>query len=91
MKKISFVILPINHEQDIDSIPEDDDTLSLQKIRQIMISSVNNIDKFIEIFCNSFQLKYKKLSEDEKEFLRKLFKKSPLIKNSGINFRKGKK
>ena len=56
-----------------------------------MISSVNNIDKFIEIFCNSFQLKYKKLSEDEKEFLRKLFKKSPLIKNSGINFRKGKK
>ncbi|SFE18069.1 helix-turn-helix domain-containing protein [Peptostreptococcus sp. D1] len=76
-----------NHEQDIDSIPEDDNTLSLQKIRQIMISSGNNIDKFIEIFCNSFQLKYKKLSEDEKEFLRKLFKKSPIIKNSGINFR----
>ena len=77
-----------NHEQDIDSISEDDDTLSLQKIRQIMISSGNNIDKFIKIFCNSFQLKYKKLSEDEKEFLRKLFKKSPIIKNSGLNFRK---
>lgn len=80
-----------NHEQDIDSISEDDDTLSLQKIRQIMISSGNNIDKFIKIFCNSFQLKYKKLSEDEKEFLRKLFKKSPIIKNSGLNFRKKKK
>ena len=79
------------HEQDIDSIPEDDDTLSLQKIRQIMVSSGNNIDKFIEIFCNSFQLKYKRLSEDEKEFLRRLFKKSPIIKNSGINFRKRKK
>lgn len=39
-----------NHEQDIDSIPEDDNTLSLQKIRQIMLSSGNNIDKFIEIF-----------------------------------------
>lgn len=64
----------------IDSIPEDDSTLSLQKIHQIMISSGNNIDKFIEIFCNSFQLKYKKLSEDEKEFLRRLFKKSPIIK-----------
>ena len=47
-----------NHERDIDSIPKDDDTLSLQKIRQIMLSSGNNIDKFIEIFCNSFQLKY---------------------------------
>ena len=80
-----------NHEQDIDSISEDDDTLSLQKIRQIMISSGNNIDKFIKIFCNSFQLKYKKLSEDEKEFLRKLFEKSPIIKNSGLNFRKKKK
>lgn len=80
-----------NHEQDIDSISEDDDTLSLQKIRQIMISSGNNIDKFIKIFCNSFQLKYKKLSEDEKEFLRKLFRKSPIIKNSGLNFRKKKK
>ena len=80
-----------NHEQDIDSIPEDDTALSLQKIRQIMISSGNNMDKFIEIFCNSFQLKYKRLSEDEKELLRKLFKKSPIIKNSGINFRKRKK
>ena len=36
-----------NHEQDIDSIPEDDNTLSLQKIRQITISSGNNIDKFV--------------------------------------------
>ena len=80
-----------NHEQDIDSIPEDDTALSLQKIRQIMISSGNNMDKFIEIFCNSFQLKYKRLSEDEKELLRKLFKKSPIIKNSGLNFRKKKK
>lgn len=79
-----------NHEQDIDSIPEDDTALSLQKIRQIMISSGNNMDKFIEIFCNSFQLKYKRLSEDEKELLRKLFKKSPIIKNSGINFRRKK-
>ena len=77
-----------NHERDIDSISEDDNTLSLQKIHQIMSSSGNNIDKFIEIFCNSFQLKYKRLSEDEKEFLRKLFKKSPIIKSSGINFRK---
>ena len=80
-----------NHEQDIDSIPEDDDTLSLQKIRQIMISYGSGLDKFIEIICNSFQLKYKRLSKDEKEFLRKLFKKSPIIKNSGINFRKRKK
>lgn len=75
----------------IDSIHENDNTLSLQKTRQITISSGNNIDKFIEVFCNSFQLKYKRLSEDENEFSRKLFKKSPIIKSSGINFRKKKK
>lgn len=80
-----------NHEQDIDSIPENDDTLSMQKVRQIMKSSGDNIDKFIEIFCNSFKLKYKRLSDDEKNFLRKFFKKSPIIKNSGLNFRKKKK
>lgn len=79
-----------NHEQDIDSFPDDDSPLSIQEVSQIMKSSGNSIDKFIEIFCNSFQLKYKKLSESEKDFLRKLFKKSPIIKNSGINFRRKK-
>lgn len=78
------------HEQDIGSIPEDDDTLSLQNIHQIMISSGNNIDKFIEVFCNSLGIKYKRVSESEKEVFRKLPKKSPSIKNSGINFRKRK-
>ena len=78
-RRITFFMLSIPKRRD------------LQKIRQIMVSSGNNIDKFIEIFCNSFQLKYKRLSEDEKEFLRRLFKKSPIIKNSGINFRKRKK
>lgn len=53
-----------------------------------MIFPGSNIDKFIEIISNSFQLKYKMLSEDEKEFLRKLLKKSPIVKNSGINFKK---
>jgi len=81
-----------NHEHDIDSIPDNDDNvLSVQKVRQIMKSSGNSIDKFIEIFCTSLQIKYKKISESEKESFRKLLKKSPSIKNSGINFRKRKK
>lgn len=81
-----------NHEHDIDSIADNDENiLSVQKVRQIMISSGNNIDKFIEVFCNSLGIKYKRLSEDEKESFRKLLKKSPSIKKSGINFRKRKR
>ena len=68
----------------------DDKILSVQKVRQIIVSSRNNIDKFIEVFCNSLGIKYKKCSESEKEVFRKLLKKSPSIKNSGIIFRRKK-
>ncbi|EFU76558.1 hypothetical protein HMPREF0381_1555 [Lachnoanaerobaculum saburreum DSM 3986] len=56
-----------------------------------MKSSGKNIDKYIEVFCSSMGIKYKRLSESEKESFRKLLKKSPSIKNSGINFRKRKR
>ncbi|MGC3362708.1 hypothetical protein, partial [Enterococcus faecalis] len=69
-----------SHENDIESISDtNDNTKMVNDLHRLMNSSGNKVDKFIEIFCNSFQLKYKKLSEEEKEFLRKLFKKSPLI------------
>lgn len=80
-----------NHEHDIDSIPDNDDILSIQKLNQIMKSSGNSIDKYIEVFCNSLGIKYKRVSESEKESFRKLLKKSPAIKNSGISFRKRKR
>ncbi len=80
-----------NHEHDIDSIPDDDNILSMQKLNQIMKSSGNSIDKYIEVFCTSLGIKYKKVSENEKEVFRKLLKKSPSIKKSGINFRKRKR
>lgn len=80
-----------NHEQDIESASEDDNSSKIvSELKQIMQTSNNSIDTFIEIFCNSFQINYKNLSEIDKGFLRKLFKKSTLIKNSGINFRRKK-
>ncbi|ERJ84778.1 hypothetical protein HMPREF1987_00363 [Peptostreptococcaceae bacterium oral taxon 113 str. W5053] len=33
-----------------------------------MKCSRNSVDKFIEIFCNSLGIKYKRVSESEKEF-----------------------
>lgn len=80
-----------NHEHDIDSMPDDDDILSIQKLNQIMKSSGSSIDKYIEVFCNSLGIKYKRVSENEKESFKKLLKRSPAIKNSGISFRKRKR
>ncbi|MDO4710873.1 MAG: helix-turn-helix transcriptional regulator [Peptostreptococcaceae bacterium] len=81
-----------NHEHDIDSIADNNENvLSVQKVRQIMKSSGKNIDKYIEVFCSSMGIKYERLSESEKECFRKILKKSPSIKKSGISFRKRKR
>lgn len=56
-----------------------------------MKSSGNSIDKYIEVFCNSLGIKYKRVSESEKESFRKLLKRFPSIKNSCISFRKRKR
>lgn len=81
-----------NHEQDRESVSEEDNSRKmLQSITQAIKANNNALDSFIEIFCNSFKLNYKTLSEEEKIFLRNFFKKSPLIKNSGLSFRKKSK
>jgi len=53
-----------------------------------MQSPGDRVQQFTELFCKAFQLKYKRLSEEERTTLKKLFRKSPLIKHSGMNFRR---
>ena len=60
----------------------------IKEVRKAMQSSVDKVQEFLEIFCKAFQLKYKRLSEEERTTLKKLFRKSPLIKQSGMNFRR---
>ena len=48
------------------------------------------IDTFVEAFCKGFQIKSKNLPPNEKAALIKIFKRSPVIKNSGISFRRRK-
>lgn len=80
-----------NHEHDIDSIADNNENvLSVQKVRQIMKSSEKNIDKYIEVFCSFMGIKYKRLSESEKECFRKILKKSSAIRASGLKFRRKK-
>ena len=60
----------------------------IKEVRKAMQSPGDRIQEFLEIFCKAFQLKYKRLTDEERTTLKRLFKRSPLIKNSGINFRR---
>ena len=81
-----------NHKNDIKSISDTDTTYKLiREIQETMQISGNKIDPYIMASCKAFGLNYKKLSENEINILRKLFKKSSLIKYSGINFRQKKR
>ena len=60
----------------------------IKEVRKAMQSTGDRVQEFLEIFCKAFQLKYKRLTDEERTTLKRLFKRSPLIKNSGINFRR---
>ena len=48
-----------------------------------MQSTGDRVQEFLEIFCKAFQLKYKRLTDEERTTLKRLFKRSPLIKTPG--------
>lgn len=77
------------HENDNESAPDTTPADELiREVQKAMQSPGDRVQQFTEIFCKAFQLKYKRLSEEERTTLKKLFRKSPLIKHSGMNFRR---
>ena len=77
------------HENDSESAPDTTPADELiREVQKAMQSPGDRVQQFTEMFCKAFQLKYKRLSQEERSLLKKLFKKSPLIKQSGINFRR---
>jgi len=77
------------HENDSESAPDTTPADELiREVQKAMQSPGDRVQQFTEIFCKAFRLKYKRLSQEERSLLKKLFKKSPLIKNSGMNFRR---
>ncbi len=72
------------HEKDIesalDTTPADE---LIKEVRKAMQSTGDRVQEFLEIFCKAFRLKYKRLTDEERTTLKRLFKRSPLIKNSG--------
>lgn len=81
-----------SHENDTESAPDETSANMLVKeVHRAMQSPGDRLDQFIQIFCKSFCLNYQKLDDTEKNTLRNLFRKSPLIKSSGMNLRRRRK
>ena len=79
----------VGEEDDSESAPDTTPADELiREVQKAMQSPGDRVQQFTEIFCKAFQLKYKRLSEEERTTLKKLFRKSPLIKHSGMNFRR---
>ena len=77
------------HENDSESAPDTTPADELiREVQKAMQLPGDRVQQFTEIFCKAFRLKYKRLSQEERSLLKKLFKKSPLIKQSGMNFRR---
>lgn len=80
------------HEKDFESAPDETPANDLiKKVRRAMQSPGDKVEQFTQVLCQAFQLKYQKLADNEKSILKNLFKKSPLIKTQGMNFRRRRK
>lgn len=76
------------HERDAESAPEETPAHSLQKeIFQIAHAPGDQLDKFIQLFCKQFGIRYERLYPEETSCLKKVFSRSPLIKKSHLSFR----
>lgn len=64
------------HEYDSESAPDTTTADELiREVQKVMQSPEDRGEKFTEIFCKEFQLKYKRPSTEERSLLKKLFKK----------------
>ena len=57
------------------------------KVRKALMSPGDNIWKLMQVFCESFGVSYKRLSEQEKIVLRGIFRKAQMVQKSPFNFR----
>ena len=76
------------HEGDPESAPEETPAHSLQKeILQIAHAPGDQLNKFIQLFCRQFGIRYERLNPEERSTLRKVFSKSQLVKKPPLSFR----
>lgn len=76
------------HEKDSGSVPDITPAQEIiLKVRKALMSPGDSIGKLTQIFCESFGVSYKRLSEQEKKVLRGIFRKAQMVQKSPFNFR----
>ncbi len=79
----------VAHKNDAESVSDESNAAKLHNdIRQAMRVPGTHLDMFCHIMCSQLQIKYEKLSEQERSSLKKILQKSGVYKNSPPGRRK---
>lgn len=74
------------HKDDTDSAPDDSNALKLIKDAQkAMAMPGSYLDVFTALMCTQLQIRYEKLTEQERTALKNIMKKSPAYKDSPLS------
>ena len=74
------------HKDDTDSAPDDSSALKLLKDAQrAMVVPGSYLDVFTALMCSQLQIRYEKLTEQERTALKNIMKKSPAYKDSPLS------
>ncbi|MDE6748546.1 MAG: helix-turn-helix domain-containing protein [Lachnospiraceae bacterium] len=74
------------HKDDTDSAPDDSNALKLLKDAQkAMAVPGSYLDVFTALMCTQLQIRYEKLTEQERTILKNIMKKSPAYKDSPLS------
>lgn len=77
------------HKDDAESVPDGSNAEKLHNdIKQAMRVSGTRLDMFCHVMCSQLQIKYEKLSEQERSSLKRILQKSGVYKNSPAGRRK---
>jgi transcriptional regulator with XRE-family HTH domain len=74
------------HKDDIDSAPDGSNAVKLLKdAKKAMAMPGSYLDVFTSLMCTQLQIRYEKLSEQERTALKNIMKKSPAYKDSPLS------
>ena len=78
-----------SHKDDTDGAPDDSTSLKLMKDAQRALKIPGTfLDVFCAILCMQLQIRYEKLTEQERKALKNIMKKSPTYKDSPLSKQK---
>ena len=81
-----FIAIREAHKDDTDSAPDDSNAMKLIKdAKKALAVPGSCLDVFTALMCTQLQIRYEKLSEQERTVLKNVMKKTPTYKDSPLS------